>query len=65
MIIDDEDINIFHELVGKTIETVGYEDNVFQLNMDDGKVWLLTFLKKGKPVKNVELQIEVYNYGIH
>lgn len=65
MIIDDEGINIFNELVGKTIETVGYEDNVFQLNMDDGKVWLLTFLKKGKPVKNVELQIEVYNYGIH
>ena len=57
--------NIFEELVGKTIETVGYEENVFQLSMDDGKVWLLTFLKKGKPVKNVELQIEVYNYGIH
>ncbi len=56
--------NIFDDLVGKTIETVGYEDGVFQLNMDDGRIWLFTPFKKGKPVKNVELHIEVYDHGI-
>ena len=56
--------NIFEELVGKTIETVGYEDGCFQLTMDDGRIWLLTPLKNGKPIKNPELQIEVYDHGL-
>lgn len=47
-------MSIFEEIVGKSIETFGFEDGVIYLMLDDGKTFMLTMSEDS-------LYVEVYD----
>ena len=50
--------SVLVDLIGRSIDSFGFEEGVIHITTDDGKVWMLTI------TEDEELYVELYEYGI-